>query len=117
MVCTEQQTYPYNPTLIYPIDTTDIGKEIEVTYDPTDELDEDGNGIIHISGGGNGIGGTFSLSSYVNGYCFSAPWISHGQSRFNSGHFISPDSIYRGWESPASPSAEYRYECRGSKIQ
>ena len=113
VVCTQQQTYPFNPTIIYPIDTTDIGKEIEVTFDPDDELDELDKGTINIDGS------TFPISLYANGngYSFSSPWISHGQGRSNGGRFISPDSIIRVWDSPASPSAEYRYECRGSKVQ
>lgn len=115
VVCTQEQTFPYNPTLVYPIDTTDIGKEIEVTYDPANELEEDGSGEI-IIGGGN-MGGIVILSTYDNSYCFSNPWLSHGRPRISLGCFISPDSIYRAWDSTASPSAEYRYECRGSKIQ
>lgn len=108
VVCTETQTGPYDPTVTYTTDTTDIGKEIEVTYDPADELNDLDYGFIKIGGG------TFIIQPHDLGYSFGA---EAGHLGYNSGFFISPDSITHGWNSSPSNSAEYAYQCRGVKIQ
>lgn len=108
MVCTETQTSPFKPGVIYTTDTTDVGKLIEVTYDPETELNERGVGFINIGWR------TYLIETHYLDYLFSREGAHLGS---DSGLFISPDSISFTWNSSPSNHAEYIYGCSGRKIQ